>query len=180
MTAADEQQTVAPPLPNMDFVHLQLEQALSTYQAQLNLLVTIVTALIIADITILGYAVTVKLAGVILIGALFPFVAYNIFHQLNKSIVSVLYTAVYLEQKFGGQDVDWLVSTFVGRMLSPEALQALIQITAEPSPAKRAALLRDLDFHIDGRRSKAFLTVIMVAQLLLPFILSAYFHWEFL
>lgn len=58
--------------PLSDLERLQLQQAVETYRAQLSLMVQILTILVIADITLVGYAVTAKSAVIVAIGTAFP------------------------------------------------------------------------------------------------------------
>jgi hypothetical protein len=57
---------------NSQFLRQQLDQAIQTYRSALTVLVQIMTVLIVANVTVWGYAINYKIAGMIFIGAVFP------------------------------------------------------------------------------------------------------------
>ena len=112
---------------NQEILNLQLTQAMETYRLQLSLLVTIITVLVVANATVVGYAITTQIASIFFIGSLFPtgiIVAARIIFGLSLPII---YTAVNIERNYiGVADMDWLASTFISVSVAPEYYDRLV------------------------------------------------------
>jgi len=132
------------------FIRLQIEQSMETYRAQFSLLVQVLTVMIVGDITVIGYGVNARSAGVMLVGALFPILGIYITYRVNKLMMPVIYTAVTLEQKLGKEEADWLASTFVATVSSLELVNTMKQIGQEHDPSERLKKLRRVKLPIIG------------------------------
>ena len=178
----EDKQQIIRSKPDMGFVYMQIEQAMETYRTQFHLLTSSLTILVIANVTVFGYAMTIKTAGIIMVGTIFPIMIYYIIYRVNKLMIPIIYTAIRLEQEFGGEGIDWLATTFIGATGSTNSLQSLIQLNEQSSQEKRIELLRNSKVMAMGT-GKGFarlaLIFIVVGQLVLPFILTIYFGWNF-
>lgn len=141
---SNEGQTSAmlPLKSDLEFVRLQLGLAITTYQAIWSSLIQIITVLMIANATILGYAITTKIAGIMFLGAFFPVMIIAVELMANKRALPVIYTAISLEQKFGIDNTDWLGSTFISVTMSPDYLKQLQNIAANTNPEERIEQLK--------------------------------------
>lgn len=63
--------------PNIDFLTTQYEQWMETFRHGVTSLAQLVTVFVLADITLLGFAIDNQIAGIIWIGALFPLFIMN-------------------------------------------------------------------------------------------------------
>lgn len=142
MSNEDKTSTALPLKSDLEFVRLQLGHAITTYQAIWSSLIQILTVLMIANATILGYAITTKIAGVMLLGAFFPIMIFAVELMANKRALPVIYTAISLEQKYGIANTDWLGSTFISVTMSPDYLKRLQVIAAIEDPTERIEKLK--------------------------------------
>jgi hypothetical protein len=167
---------------DLEFARLQLGQAITTYQTQLSLLVQIITILVIADATVVGYAISTQIAGILLIGPLFPIMIFVVSRIIFKLSLPTVYTAVSIEQKYGNTNGDWLASTFVSTTISPDYLNRLKTIASTQDSSERIKQLRSApapSFKGPGTGiTKLALVLIMLGQIIAPFILSSYFGWR--
>ena len=90
-----------------EITRIQLDRA-STYRVQISLLVQICTVLTVADATVVGYAVTQRLAGVIWVGLLFPVSMILIIKLILRATVPVLAIAVSIESRYCDSEVGGL------------------------------------------------------------------------
>ncbi len=137
MSKQDQVFTTLPLKSDLDFVRMQIEQAIATYQAIWASLIQIITVLVIANATILGYAITTRIAGIMLLGSFFPIMIVAVQLMSNRRALPVIYTAISLEQKFGMANTDWLGSTFISVTMSPEYFERLKSIATIDDPKKR-------------------------------------------
>lgn len=177
-----EKDQISSQITKQDFIKLQIDQAIKTLRTQLSLGTQIATLLIIADVSIVGYAINNKIAGILFIGALFPIMFWIIYYRLKRLMLPVIYTAVTLENKYGGDDSDWLVSTFVSTIISVEYIESLKEISKIQDPVERIESLKKLGLPKFFGATKVFTTIFFIVlflQLLLPIILYRIFEWRF-
>ncbi|MBN8654968.1 MAG: hypothetical protein J0M11_04460 [Anaerolineae bacterium] len=168
---------------SQEILNLQLTQAMETYRSQLSLLVTIITVLVVANATVVGYALTTQIASIFFIGSLFPIGILVVARIIFGLSLPVIYTAVNIEKNYVNLiDMDWLASTFISVTVAPEYYDKLIQISLMKNRAERIKELRKMprpSFKGKGRRFiKIALFVVIAGQIIIPFALSAYFGWR--
>lgn len=141
---------------------LQLQLAIDTYKAQYTLLVALVTALVGADVTFLGYAIRDQNGWICLLGLFFAFAVFAVRRIVYEAMLPVIFTAISIESKYSERSDEpmGLMTTFVSMSLgSPrsgwlkrngqdsvaaDCTSALVELArAEMSHAKRMRLLRD-------------------------------------
>ena len=167
---------------NSQFVISQIEQSVGMYRALATLLVNILTILIIANITLVGYALSSKASGFLFIGSLFPIVMLYLIHKFNILMFPFLYTTIQFEQQFNINSLDWALSTFLSLTVSVETLDQIKKVSLIHLQSERIKELKKLNIPVFGR-SKRFtrkaLIACAVGQLILPFILNRLFKWSF-
>lgn len=166
-----------------EFINTQFQKAADTFRFHYTLLVQIYTVLAIVNATIIGFAFSQKLAGILFVGAPFPIVFLFILVITNKLVVPSAYTAVTLEKRFSGNETDWLVSTSIATLVSKEAANKLCKIALLESQEERINALKSLSIPLLGTKITKIAIIILVlealAHLALPFLLSYFFNWEF-
>lgn len=168
---------VLPLTSDLEFVRLQLEHAITTYQAIWSSLIQIITVLAIANATILGYAITTKIAGIMFLGAFFPIMIFAVELMANKRALPVIYTAISLEQKFGIANTDWLASTFISVTMSPDYLKHLKEIAKINDPVERIEQLKHAPIPLfKGIYSYLLPTGIVLVSLLQ--LIAPFFLWR--
>lgn len=177
MSNEDQTPTVLPLKSDLEFVRLQLGHAITTYQAIWSSLIQIITVLVIADATILGYAFTTKIAGVMLLGAFFPIMIIAVQLMANRRALPVIYTAISLEQKYGITNTDWLSSTFISVTMSPDYLNRLKFIAAIKNPTERMEQLKRAPIPLFKGIYSYLLPIGIVLVSLLQFI-APFFLWR--
>lgn len=182
MNQEDYLRSVAATSVDAEFVRMQVEQAMETVRAEFTLLVQVVTALLLANVTVAGLALSTQSAGLLLLGFLFPTMILYTLYRIDRALLPVAYTAVNLEAKYGEKNTDWLVSTFIAMLSSAEAIGMLKEIGAEQDYTQRITRLRKARVPIlaTGRGIASIaLAIVALAQLVAPFILVLAFQWTF-
>lgn len=167
-------------VPNIDeFAKLQFEQAVETFRTQFSLFIQITTLIGLADVTIIGYAISGQISGILLVGSLFPLAIIYVRKRVYNLMVPVAYVAVCLEQKYGDKNIDWLATTFALHAgTSGLHIKDLMDIVDIADKNERIKKLRN--FKITFRKSYTHLGLILItlAQLIIPIILSFVFNWR--
>lgn len=166
-----------------EFIISQIEQALETFRAQNSLMLQIIIVLILANIYIIGYAINSRIAGFFIIGALFPIIILVIVYRITKFMLPTIYTAIFLEIKYGGNDSDWLASTFISTLISVDYFQSLKNICTIQDSIKRINALNKLKspkyFEGNGILRISFI-LSTLGQIMIALILYQQFNWRLL
>lgn len=181
MINKSEQPAFATLADKPEFVKTQLEQAFETFRSQFSLLVQIITILVLGDVTIIGYAISAQIAGIVLLGTIFPFMILYILYRMNKLAIPVIYTAVGIENKYGGDDTDWLASTYAATIITAEFVSKLKAISSIQNAAERTKQLRELKSPLIGGSkglTRIALVLLAIGQIVAPAILYLYFNWR--
>lgn len=165
-----------------EFNRLQFEQAVETYRTQLSLLVQIATVLIIADATVVGYALSMQIASILLLGSMFPVAILFMMQVVYRLTLPIFYSAVSLESEYVHREADSLASTFVAFINSPEYLAKLRAISSIQNPEERIEQLKKIPLPRLGSGrgiGRISLALIVVAHIVGPVILTVFFNWRF-
>lgn len=167
--------------PTPEFVNLELAQALETYRAMFSLAVQLMSVFIIADVTVVGYAISVQIAGILFAGTILPLAIYYVVYGATRRMNPVIYSAIIMEQTHGGAQVDWLATTFFASIVSPGVIKHFQLISKLESFDERIEKLREVKGStLGGRRLLLLLSAIAGAHVVLPFALSTLFGWRLL
>lgn len=169
-------------MSEQEFIKSQFEQSMETYRTQLTLLSQLTAVLVIANATVVGYAISSQKSGILLIGPLFPIMILCIAHSIFRLMVPVIYTAVSLEHKYGAPHIDFLATTFLSISMSTEYVDELKAISMNQDPVERIRQLRGVTRPLLGSgRNIVTTALVLVAlgQFIAPVILSLLFKWRF-
>ena len=181
MTDESGQSQAESPTIDPEFIRLQFEQAVETFRAQFSLYVQGATVLVIANMTLISYAISTQIAGVLLVGPVFPLAVLFSAYAIGKLQLPIAYTAVSLEDRYAAPDVDWLVSTFLATTFSAEYVTRLRSINAIQDPAARVQRLRSVSPQWVGSGKRIGRTLLLLAalgQVVAPFLLIHFFNWR--
>jgi hypothetical protein len=165
---------------NPEFIKIQFQETIELFRSQLTMLVQAGTFLLLADVTVIGYAMNTRIAGILCIGALFPIMLWFLVTRVNQLMLPVLFTALSLEHRYGDREGDWLASTFLSTLVSPDYPEQLRRLTSIADPIERLTQLRRFPGPLTtklGPLPPIFL-VGAVGHLVLPVILSLFFNWR--
>lgn len=165
-----------------EFVRMQFEQTFTTIRTHLTLLIQAITVLIVASVTILGFAVAQQLASVLLATALFPLAVLFVTYIAFRLAVPLYYTAVSLEREHGDYEVDWLGSTFASFVVSEEYVAGIRAISELDGAAERRARLDALPkpwFGTGRGLSRLALIALAAGQVIMAIVLAVVSDWRF-
>lgn len=172
---------MANPVRN-DNLKLQLQESISTYRTGLTVLVQITTVLIVANVTVLGYALSQKSAGILLIGACFPLLIVFLLKMVGKLFIPAIFTAYCAEKELGDQARVSLITTGLFVICSDDFMNHIDRIAATENLDDRVQALRALEFSILGSRERMNLVVLLVfsaLQIAAAGALMRFFSWKF-
>jgi hypothetical protein len=161
-----------------DFANLQLKECIETFRSQFNLLIQIFTVFMLANVTILGFAISNQISGILLVGAIIPILLLYVAYGGSKFMLPVLYTAILLEKKYGERNTDYLASTFISTMISVDFLNRLQEISRIKNFDERTTTLKRQKFTLIYRRKfRALLIFISIGQVAVAILLNIVFSW---
>jgi hypothetical protein len=174
-----QNQVQIPTIP--EFVKSQIQQSLESYRSNLSVLVQMLTVLIVGNVTVVGFALNRQSSGIFLVGVVFPIIAFYLIHKINAMLIPALFTAVTLEQKYGGKTDNWLASTILSAGLSPEAMEEMMEIANITDYNSRMRKLRKASvppFRKGIGLVRFSLLLIAIGQIVSPFLLTLLFGWK--
>jgi hypothetical protein len=164
-----------------ELIKLELGLAIDTFYKQYTLMTQGISILVVGNITVCGYAVSTQSSGIFFLGALLSLGILFAVYRGSRIMLSSLYTAIYLENAFGGSDIDWLATTSTSVSLSKKVINELREISKQESHHQRMESLRKMKPPIFGSGRgiiRLALAITTLVQTVLPFILTAYFDWK--
>jgi hypothetical protein len=163
------------------FIISQLQQHVESYRMVITLTVQLMTVLVLANVTLVGYAISQQIAGILLFGPIFPIGIIATVLMVGRAALPIIYSFVNLERKYGGDRIDWLGKTFFSFLVSPKFVQRVLEIGMLPNWPQRYAQLRKLPLAIVGTGKgiiRVCLGVIALAQIAAALVLWYYFDWR--
>jgi hypothetical protein len=168
------------PLDDTAFATMQVKEAIETFRSQFGLLIQILTALVIADVTIIGYAVSNKIAGMGVVGAFMPLAMMLVISGAGRLMLPVIFTAISIEKKFANQNGSWLMSTLYSTFASADFTQRLEAISKIENPEERMKSLLSLRLNKTDRiLYRLILILLALLQLAAAFLLNSVYGWRF-
>jgi len=128
---------------------------METFRHGVTSLAQLVTVFVLADITLIGFAIDNQIAGIIFLGALFPLFIMNSASVVGKLLTPTIFTAYCIEQKCGAE-ISGLMHTGLRVNFSREVAHKLAAISAISNIDDQAAQLRRLNISMFGRRKAKF------------------------
>jgi hypothetical protein len=165
-----------------EYMRIQLQQSIETYRVQISLLVQICTVLTIADATVVGYAVSQKLAGVIWVGVIFPVSMILATRLILRSTIPVLAIAVGIELKHGDPKVGGLISTFLSTTVSPSLMAHIKNAVVVEEEDVRNRMIskarRESYSFAGGKVMRRIVYIVVILQIITPILLWRWGHWN--
>jgi len=183
MTATEAEADKKVPGTPSAFEIAQYQQAFDTYKASLALYVQLTVALVAANATLLVYAIRSEIAGVLLVGPVFPGVIGYMYGKFRRLALPALYTAVSIEHTAGPAGSDWLASTLVSLQMSRAYVRDLQDIAALDDPEERTARLKRVrppTLAPGEQLGQGVLVGLALLQVVLAVALPRLFGWRFM
>src|SRR5258708_6442225 len=157
----------ASPKVDTAFITVQLQQLSESYRVVITQTVQIMTVLVLANVTLAGYAIGNHIAGILLIGPLFPIGMVGVVLINARLALPLIYAFINLERKYGHDQADWLGKTFFSFIINPRFVQRALEIGDMPEWSERFSQLRKMPIPIAGTGrgfGRACLALIALAQ----------------
>ena len=157
----------------------QYEHAIKSFHDSLSLLNQSITILVIVNATIIGYAISSKIAGVFFIGSLFPIIILYLYNIILRGLIPIIYFVITLEDKHKEPRTDYFGSTFFSFIISPEYVDLFRKINTIEDSHQRILKLRKIP---PPKAKPTFLRPILIfislGQLTAPFIFHFVLGWK--
>jgi len=94
-------------------IEKEITEALSTYRTQFTLMIQIITVIILANVSLIGFAISSEKKSLFYLAALCPILVLFVRMKSGQLMLPIIYSAYHLEQKLGNRNVNWLATTFI-------------------------------------------------------------------
>lgn len=165
------------PQPDTEALRIELQEAITTFRAQITLLVQIAGVIATADALLLGYGFAQRQSAIFLVASLLPVVLSVVGLEFTKYALPVIYVAMKIEDDLGLHAAP-LVSGLARRMFR-SALRTGRGL-AEEATAEIPELIRGLQPRVMLRSHAAYVMyIVFVIQLSLFLVatFSAGYHF---
>ena len=172
-----------PESSTFEFIKSQYNQAFEVLRLQINLFIKVSTILVVADVSLIGYAMNQHSAGIVAIGMIFPLVILATISLLGKTLIPVMFTILRIERAFSVGDHNWLGTTYFAFVISEDFKKDLERILEIQNSSSQFYELRKIDpssiASLVGITSLFHWLIILAAigQLVSAGILFYFFHW---
>ncbi|KAA3616606.1 MAG: hypothetical protein DWQ05_12815 [Calditrichaeota bacterium] len=167
-----------------EFAKIEFEQTLITFRSMLTLAVQLSTLMMLANVTLIGYAFKEHKSAIFLIGAFLPVVLIIGIRETGKVITPLFFSAFFIEKENDFSSTPWHI-TFTALLILPENLQKKFdQIHSECTNSKEmAAQLKGIVTPFLGTKQSltfAGLLLFSLGQLAISVYLYYYQGWQFI
>ena len=166
-----------------EFIIAQFEQSIDSFRNGFISLAQLITVFVLADVTLAGYAITEKISGIIFVGIVFPFATMHSAKVVSKLLIPPIFTAYRIEQKYGGKENIWLMSSGIRINLRNYVASKLNDICSIDDVEEQTKQLQQLTLPLFGPITNlvnAFLFTIAIAHIVVPLLLTYFFGWRLL
>lgn len=167
-----------------EFLKLQYENSINGYLAFFNQMVTVFTIVLIAFITLMGFAFENKNAGLIFLGTVLLIASYGYASWNRKQQFTMLFTSTIIENMINPQGFDGYMITYIGHNYGKDLVDKFIDVGSERNFEERLITLKSLPSLLKPtlfyRIGVVVLTIFALILLLSPFLLHKYLGWDFL
>ena len=168
----------------MEFVRIQYNQAFEVFKMQINIFIQVATILVIANVSLIGYAMNQQIAGIVAIGMFFPMVILITISLVNKTLIPVMFTIIRIERTFGKNSFGWFGTTYFAHVISEEFVNQLNKIIKNKSANIQLHELKKIKkspvSNIVGVTNfiQLLLVIIAIGQVVAAGILVFFFQWR--
>lgn len=157
----------------------QYENSIKVYLAILSQLATVLTIVLIAFVTLIGFAFNNKNAGIIFLGVVFPVFIYFYMRRNREQQFSMLYTATIIEDMINPNGFDGYMKTYVGYNYGKELTDKFLDVKNGKNFEERLSKLKDLKrpWTTSYKLGIVGLFISALIFLILPIVLSLIFRW---
>jgi len=163
---------------NDEWIKLEVSQVFETIRTFLTLQVQMLSVLMVADVTIIGFGISQQSTGPFVLGAIVSISTLTFLFAFDSQIMSPLYyRAMSLRAKIGEGNFDFF-PIFFGTFYYPELPGKFEAIEKIHDYKKKAIILRRVFVNWKAKRY-FFIGTASILQLLLVPILILFFGWKF-
>lgn len=112
-----------------DLVLIQYQESSNTFRTQVTLVVQIITALIIANITLAGFAFENKSALLLILGAFFPLTILLLVFFAKRLMTPFIENCISIEKKYLNEKDTKMITDFVKKTQKKKVQKNLDKLT---------------------------------------------------
>lgn len=127
-----------------EFEKIQLEQSMETFRMIQNRLFMVILGLIVANVTIIGFAIEKQKPLIALIGVACYFLMWFYIKVCRRFMSSAITTAMSIEEKYGDKNIEWLVTSSLKKSVNKEVRKKIIDINYLQNQDERLKAIQNL------------------------------------
>lgn len=161
-----------------DWLKLEVEQVFQTIRSFLALQVQVLSVLLAANVTVIGFGVSQQSTGPFIVGCIISGMTAGIMLSMDSRIMSpIFYRAMRLKAKLGDDNLDFF-PVFFGTFYYPELPERYDAISKVRDLKTKTKMLRGVFLRWRAKRY-LFVAIAAILQLGLIPVLSLLFGWKF-
>ncbi len=161
-------------------LELEIKEVFATLRTFLTLFVQALSVLAVANITVIGFAIANKTAGMFLLGALIDFFTLFIFIMMDVRMLSaVYYRATTLNKRLGKNNLEFFTDFFATyyRYSLPQELDNLTKIADAKTRTKKLHQLFLPSVKRFSNRYFMFIAAAVLQLCIIPVLIN-WFGWK--
>jgi hypothetical protein len=111
-----------------EFEKIQLEQSMETFRMIQDRLFMIILGLIVANVTIIGFAIDKQKPLIALIGIACYILMWFYIKVSRRFINAATITAMSIEEKYGDRSIEWLVTSSLKKTANKDVRNTILNI----------------------------------------------------
>jgi len=155
----------------------QFAQAMEMYRSNNTLTIQVLTVLVVADVTLLGFAFERQSAIILFLTGFLPISGAIAFHRMAFYMKPVMYSSLHLERRFRLPSGDLLATSLFGMQLSNDVLTQIYDIGDEQDFDTRMQRLARLRLGNDRRAVHGVGRGLIITAAVLQFLGAIVLGW---
>ena len=156
---------------------IEYQQTVETFRTQFVILTQVISLLLIANITVVGYALSVQRASPFLAASVISLVLLLVLHGHASVITPIAYRAIVLEKEhiYGANS---LISVFMSLFYSPDVVPTALKISEIENFDEQIRELRKMAKLFARRSLRLLIWIAIIGQILIVPLLIYVFQWS--
>jgi hypothetical protein len=165
-------------LQTKSLIEKEITEALMSYRTSYTLLTQFITVLLIANVSILGFAFDSHNSALFFLGSICPIIILFIRLKVGQRMLPIIYTAFHLEQKLCKENIDLLSTTYIETAFSSsyKPLQRINYLETHEERMKELKKIINSYHYVLFNRTFLFGTIAYICMSIFQIILSVFIY----
>ena len=155
----------------------EFTQAMEMYRSNSTVTIQVLTVLVVADVTLLGFAFERHSAVILFLTGFLPIAGLMAYYRMGYYMKPVIYASLLLENRFRPPSGDLLATSLIGMQTSGDTFNKIVEIAEDQDFERRMQRLAQLRMGNDRRRVQGVARTLIVTAAVLQFVGAVVLGW---